>query len=200
MFKTLPPATRATLVANIFLFIAYYLIGPGFMERLALWPVHSFRFEPWQVITYAFMHSGLAHLFFNMFGLFMFGGVLERKWGTRNFLIFYFASVLAAACAQLLWTSYSGDTVPTVGASGGVFGLLLGFALLHPRRRLFLIFLPIPMPAWLFVTLYGILELILGVTNSVAGIAHFAHLGGMAGGALVFAFWGTKRPARRPPQ
>ncbi len=197
MLKQLPPATRAIIVANVILFLVYYLIGPGFMNRLALWPVQTPFFEPWQVVTYAFMHGGFMHLFFNMFALFMFGRALETEWGARNFLIYYFACVLAAAGTQLLWTTLTGSLVPTVGASGGVFGVLLAFALLYPRERLMLVFPPIPMQAWLFVTLYGILELVLGVTSSVGGVAHFAHLGGMAGGALVFAFWGTKRPPRR---
>jgi len=197
MLKTLPPATRAIIVANVILFLVYYLIGPSFMDRLALWPVQTPLFEPWQVVTYAFMHGGFMHLFFNMFALFMFGRALETQWGARNYLIYYFASVLAAAGTQLVWTTVTGTFVPTVGASGGVFGVLLAFALLYPRERLMLVFPPIPMQAWLFVTLYGILELVLGVTSSVGGVAHFAHLGGMAGGALVFAFWGTKRPPRR---
>ena len=197
MLKMLPPATRAIIVANVLLFAVYYLIGPGFMNRLALWPVQTPYYEPWQVVTYAFMHEGFLHLFFNMFALFMFGRPLEAAWGARNYLIYYFASVLAAAGTQLIWTTLTGLLVPTVGASGGVFGILLAFALLFPKERLMLVFPPIPMPAWLFVTLYGVMELVLGVTNSVSGVAHYAHLGGMVGGALVFAFWRTKRPPRR---
>jgi membrane associated rhomboid family serine protease len=197
MLKNLPPATRAILVANLVLFAAYMLIGPALMDRVALWPLQTPFFAPWQILTYGFMHGTFMHLFFNMFGLYMFGRVLEIEWGTRNFLFYYFASVFAAAGTQLLWTTFTGDRVPTVGASGGIFGLLLAFALLHPKERLMLIFPPIPMPAWLFVTVFGVAELVFGVTNTMAGVAHFAHLGGMAGGAIMFAVWGTKRPARR---
>jgi membrane associated rhomboid family serine protease len=194
MLNFLPPATRAILVANVIMFALYYLLGEGFIDRLALYPLATPWFEPWQVITYAFMHGGFAHLFFNMFALYMFGRVLEEKWGARRFLVFYFASVLAAAITQLVVTSLSKSLHPTVGASGGVFGVLLAFAMLFPRQRITLLFPPIPMPAWLFVTLYGILELVLGVTNTQQGVAHFAHLGGMVGGALVLLYWRATQP------
>jgi membrane associated rhomboid family serine protease len=203
MLKSLPPATRAILVANVIVFLLVNLYGAfgvgslAFLNSLALWPLQTPWFEPWQVITYSFVHEQFLHLFFNMFGLWMFGRTLEAEWGARNFLVYYFASVLAAAGTQLLWTTATGQLVPTVGASGGVFGVLLAFAVLYPRQRLMMIFPPIPMPAWLFVTLYGIFELVLGVTGSQAGVAHFAHLGGMVGGALVFAFWRTPRPLKR---
>lgn len=197
MLKSLPPATRAILIANVLVFAVYYLFLGSWMDRFALYPVQSFRFEPWQVITYSFMHAGFLHLFFNMFGLYMFGPALENQWGTRNFLVYYFASVLAAAGCQIAWTSLTRSYAPTVGASGGLFGILLAFAVLFPKQRLILLFPPIPLPAWLFVSLYAIFELYLGVSGTQAGVAHFAHLGGMLGGALVFAFWRTPRPARR---
>jgi membrane associated rhomboid family serine protease len=197
MLKLLPPATRAILIANVLVFLAYYLLGPELVGRMALWPVQTRLFEPWQVITYGFTHTAFLHLFFNMFGLYMFGKPLEQEWGTRNFLVYYFASVLAAAGTQILWTTMTGSSAPTIGASGGVFGILLAFAVLFPKQRLILLFPPIPMPAWLFVTLYAIFELYLGVTGTQAGVAHFAHLGGMLGGALVFAVWRTPRPAAR---
>jgi membrane associated rhomboid family serine protease len=204
MFKSLTPATRAILVANLIVYLVYVVCvvfelfgGLRFMIRLALFPPQSHWFEPWQVITYAFRHNGVLHLLFNMLGLVMFGRVLEAEWGTRNFLIYFFASVLAAAGTQLLWTSITGVVEPTIGASGGVFGLLLGFAALFPRRQLMVLPLPIPIRAWILVTLYGIVELVMGVTNTQAGVAHFAHLGGMVGGGIVMAFWRGPKPARR---
>lgn len=196
MLKSLPPATRAILIANVLVFAVYYLFLGRWMDRFALYPPGDPRFEPWQVITYAFMHGGFLHLFFNMFGLYMFGPALENQWGTRNFLVYYFASVLAAAGTQMVWTTVTQSYAPTVGASGGLFGILLAFAVLYPKQRLILLFPPVPLPAWLFVTLYAIFELYLGVTGTQAGVAHFAHLGGMLGGALVFAFWRTPRPRR----
>jgi membrane associated rhomboid family serine protease len=122
----------------------------------------SGRFMPWQLATYAFMHAGLVHLAFNMYGLWMFGGELESIWGARRLAIFPGASVLAAAVAQLAVSALVDNAAPTVGASGGLFGLLVGFAMLFPQRRIMLLFPPIPMPARVFVTLYGAIELTLG--------------------------------------
>lgn len=153
-------------------------------------------FMPWQLVTYAFLHGGWLHLTFNMFGLWMFGSELERIWGPRRLAFFYFASVLAAAATQLTVTSFAGSAEPTIGASGGLFGLLIGFAVLFPKRIILLLIPPIPLPAWLFVTLYGLLELILGVTGTESGIAHFAHLGGLAGGWLVIRYWRGQAPFR----
>ena len=193
MFASIPPATLALLIANV----AVYLLGISSFGPFALWPLGPL-FDPWQVITYSFLHGNLAHIFFNMFALYMFGGPLERLWGTPKFVTYYFASVLAPGLAQIAVTAASGSQYPTVGASGGVFGLLLGFALMFPRERL-AIYGILPMPAWLFVTLYGLLELFLGATGTQSGVAHFAHLGGMAGGALVMLMWRTRRPNRHGP-
>jgi len=194
MFATLPPATRAILIANGVMFLLQWLAPGVWMDRLALWPLGPL-FDPWQIVTYSFLHGSLLHIFFNMFAVYMFGGPLENTWGSAKYVLFYFASVIAAAAAQLAVTSASGMLYPTIGASGGVFGLLLGFALFFPHERI-AIYGIIPMPAWLFVTLYGILELTLGISGAQTGVAHFAHLGGMAGGALVLLFW-QRRPARR---
>ena len=201
MFKFLPPATRAIIVANVVMYGLLALVNSPSLDRLALWPLATPYFAPYQIITYAFLHGGVAHLFFNMFALYMFGRSLEEFWGPRRFLIFYFASVISAGVAQLTVTSLTHSLYPTAGASGGVFGVLLAFALYFPTQRITLLFPPIPMPAWLFVTLYGVLELVMGVTNTQAGVAHFAHLGGMVGGALVIAYWriaGRDRNRPRP--
>ena len=133
-----------------------------------------------------------------MLGLWMFGSDLERVWGIRRFAIFFTACVLTAAAAQLLVTAFLGSSAPTVGASGGLFGLLLGFAMLFPNRTITPLLPPIPMPAWLFVTLYGVIELTLGVTGSASGVAHFAHLGGLLGGWLVIRYWRSQPPFGRP--
>ncbi len=146
-------------------------------------------FAPWQLLTYAFLHGDSSHLFFNMFGVYMFGSELERVFGPRRYLTLYFASVITAALAQLIYGVVSGSNTPMIGASGGLFGLLLAYAMVFPNRKLFLLFLPIPIPAWLFVTLYAGLELFLGVTGRMEGIAHFAHLGGVVGGFLVLSHW-----------
>jgi membrane associated rhomboid family serine protease len=195
MGNSLPPATRAIIAANVVAFLLQQYFADPMVRYLALWPLGTL-FEPWQLITYAFLHGSLAHIFFNMFALFMFARPLEYFWGSRRFAVFYFACVIAAAATQLLTSSLAGSEEPTVGASGGVFGLLLAFAMYFPRQRITLLFPPIPMPAWLFVTLYGVLELVLGVTNTQAGVAHFAHLGGMLGGALVILYWRARRTPR----
>jgi membrane associated rhomboid family serine protease len=188
MPHALPPATRAILAANVVAFLLQQVFAVPMLQFFALWPLGTL-FEPWQLLTYAFLHGSLAHIFFNMFALFMFARPLEYLWGSRRFALFYFACVIAAAGTQLLTAALAGSAEPTLGASGGVFGLLLAFAMYFPRQRITLLFPPIPMPAWLFVTLYGVLELVLGVTNTEAGVAHFAHLGGMLGGALVILYW-----------
>jgi len=178
----LAPVTALLIAANVLIFV---LTGAG-NSSLALWPLGTL-FAPWQLLTYAFLHGSFSHLFFNMFGLYMFGSELERTWGALRFLVLYFASVLTAAVTQLAWSAFSGSPYPTVGASGGVFGVLLAYAVLFPRRKLMLLFPPIPMPAWLFVTLYGLAELVFGVTGTQSGVAHFAHLGGMLGGFFALA-------------
>jgi membrane associated rhomboid family serine protease len=188
MPSALPPATRAIIAANVVAFLLQQVFAEPMLRLFALWPAGTL-FEPWQLLTYAFLHASLAHIFFNMFALFMFARPLEYLWGSRRFTLFYFACVIAAAGTQLLTAALAGSMEPTLGASGGVFGLLLAFAMYFPRQRITLLFPPIPMPAWLFVTLYGVLELVLGVTNTEAGVAHFAHLGGMLGGALVILYW-----------
>ena len=188
MLNSLPPATRAIIAANVIVFLLQLYSGATLLQQFALWPLGT-RFQPWQIVTYAFLHGSFAHIFFNMFALFMFGRPLEYFWGSRRFTVYYFACVIAAGATQLWTAVLANSTEATVGASGGVFGLLLAFAMYFPRQRITLLFPPIPMPAWLFVSLYGVLELVLGVTNTQAGVAHFAHLGGMLGGALVILYW-----------
>ncbi len=187
----MPPATQALIFSCVIVYFAQSMLD---LDAFALWPLASGQFLPWQLLSYGFLHGGLSHLVFNMFGLFMFGGELERVWGSRRFLLFYLVSVLCAALAQLGVAAWSGSMVPTVGASGGLFGLLLGFAMLFPHRKIVPLIPPIPMPAWLFVLIYGLIELGLGITGSMAGVAHFAHLGGLVGGWLVIRYWRGQLP------
>ena len=205
MLNQMPAATRALLLLNIVVFVAQALAGPLLVRPFALWPPASPEypaaptFEVWQLLSYGFLHGSFSHLFFNMFALWMFGGEIERLLGTRRYVTYYLVCVIGAAIAQLIVVSRMNlPPVPTVGASGGVFGLLLAFGMAFPKRRIMLIFPPIPMPAWLFVTLYGALELYLGVTGSGQGVAHFAHLGGMAAGYALLVYWrGQSRPTHR---
>ena len=133
-----------------------------------------------------------------MFALYMFGSAIEQVFGTRRYLILYFVSVLSAAITQLIVAMLTHAIYPTIGASGGVFGLLLAYGMYFPHNRVMLLFPPVPMPARVFVVVYGAIELVLGVTGSQEGVAHFAHLGGMAGAYLLLRFWrgGIRRPSR----
>lgn len=198
MFRNLTPIVRALLYANLIVYGLEWLTGDWLLANFALWPLGADRleggqpFEPWQLVTYAFLHDprNLWHLFGNMFALYMFGPDAELTLGWRRFSLYYFACVIGAGLAQL-WVvqAFSPGQGETIGASGGIFGLLLFYGMTFPNRRLLLLFPPIPMPAWLFVALYGILELSLGVFGRVQGVAHFAHLGGMATGLALILYW-----------
>ncbi|MDD3764748.1 MAG: rhomboid family intramembrane serine protease [Nevskiales bacterium] len=187
------PVTYVLLVANILVFGLQLQTRDGLIQHFALWPLGA-GFEFWQVVTSAFLHGGVLHLFVNMFGVWMFGREVERAIGSERFAMLYIASVLSAAITQLVATGF-GDPVPTVGASGGLFGLLAAFAMLYPRRIVMLLFPPIPLPAPLFVTLYAAFELYAGFSGTMSGVAHFAHLGGLFGGFAVIRHW--RRSARR---
>ena len=202
----MPPTTTILILANVAGFLLQGLL-PAFVAPFALWPLGSaaatggqVAFAPWQLVSYAFLHGGLFHLGFNMLALYMFGGPLEQLWGSRPFALFYLVCIVVAALTQLAVLGVvppNGQFTPTIGASGGVFGLLLGFGMMYPRQTIVLLIPPIPMPAWLFVILYGLMELYLGVTsNTGGGIAHFAHLGGMAAGFVMIQYWRGRLPIR----
>jgi len=205
MFDSIPTITRALIIANVAVYAVDAMAGHALTYYLALWPIGSGEFpgggpgfQPWQVVTYSFLHANIWHIAINMYALFMFGSELERLWGPKRYLNLYIASVATAAIAQLAYAQFAGvDPYPTLGASGGVFGLLLAYAMYFPHRTIVLLLPPIPMPAWLFVVLYGLLELYLGVTGTQAGVAHFAHLGGMVGAWLMIRFWRGRPPFRR---
>jgi membrane associated rhomboid family serine protease len=190
----LPPGTRTLLLINVAVFALQVLGGNDVLiEYFALWPPASRAFEPWQLLSYAFLHGGAVHLLFNMLALWMFGADVERVWGRKRFLTYYFTCVLSAGLTQVLFTYLTGSQFETIGASGGVFGLLLAFGMMYPHRTILLIFPPIPMPAWLFVTVYGLLELWFGVSGIERDVAHFAHLGGMLGGYLMIRYGRSRR-------
>lgn len=196
-------AVKYLIAANVLVFVLQSLSRGALDGLFALWPLQLIDgesyFHVWQIITYAFLHStgNITHLLFNMLGLWMFGAEIERYVGPRRLLACYFASVVTAALSQLFVPMLFGaPPAPTIGASGGVFGLLLAYAVLFPTRKVVPLIPPIPMPAWLFATLYAGVELFLGVTGTLSGVAHFAHLGGMVGSALVIMQW-WHAPARR---
>jgi len=189
-------AVKILVAANVLMFLMQGLTNDWITEVFALWPLQPIDgqvfFRPWQIISYAFLHDtrNISHILFNMLGLWMFGSEIERYVGPRRLLTCYFASVVTAALTQLLVPALFGAPPGlTLGASGGVFGLLLAYAVMFPTRKVIPLIPPIPMPAWLFATIYACIELFLGVTGTLSGIAHFAHLGGMVGSALVLLQW-----------
>ncbi|MFP4208146.1 MAG: rhomboid family intramembrane serine protease [Wenzhouxiangella sp.] len=206
------PGGSAAITLLIITVVAYFIQVSAFTDvvRLfALWPLGTpgainvgdgtslkTGFGVWQLVSYGFLHGGLAHLFFNMFALYMFGLPIERLWGTRRFLIFYFVCMVGAGLVQLLVAQLAGEIYPTIGASGAVFGLLLAFGMMYPNSRIMLLFPPIPMRAKWFVIVYGLLTLVFGVTGTMPGIAHFAHLGGMLFGLALILYWASRVPAR----
>jgi membrane associated rhomboid family serine protease len=203
MFPPLAAVTRALIIANVAMFGLQLLVGDLTVNYLALWPWHSASagappFQIWQVVSYGFMHDprNLSHLLFNMLALYMFGSDIERSMGTNRYLTYYFTSVVGAALTQLVVQALlHSPPQPTLGASGGVFGILLAYGIAFPERRIMMIFPPIPMPARVFVAMYGLFELALGVTGTQQGVAHFAHLGGMIGGYALILYWrhGSRR-------
>ncbi len=213
MFSNLPPVVRALLIANALVYLLQLALGDAVLSSFMLWPLGSGSdpnatsdFLPWQLLTYGFMHGNAGHLLFNMLALLMFGAPVEHTWGPRRFLAFYLVCVVGAAVCQLIvgaWTlSQGGEAYPTVGASGGIFGLLLAYGMLFPQQRVMLLIPPIPMKARTLVIVYGLVELMMGITNTMPGVAHFAHLGGMLFGWLLIRYWRGQPPfgRRRPPR
>ena len=197
--STIPNIIFALLIANGLLFALQQMtqFDQTLYFNFALWPLGSQfpSFMPWQLLTYGFLHGDLMHIAFNMFMLWMFGRELELVYGPRRFLTYYLTCVVGAGIVQLVVAALQGGVYPTVGASGGVFGLLLLFGMTFPNRMIMLIFPPIPMRAKYMVVVFGLLELYLGVSGRAPGIANFAHLGGMLFGFILIQRW--KNEVRR---
>lgn len=233
----MPPVVKNLIIINVLMLLARFTAEQVFQmplnHILGLYYPASSQFEPYQIVSHMFMHGGLAHLFFNMFALWMFGRVLENVWGGKRFFIYFFITGFGAAFLHMLVNhiqiqalmnemtqskiemvltqghdvilqgkNYTDPqmgklnamiNVPTVGASGAVFGVLLAFGMLFPNTQLLLIFPPIPIKAKYFVIFYGALELYLGVTQPGSNIAHFAHLGGMLFGFILLKIWNMNK-------
>lgn len=187
-FRMLPTVVKNLLIINLIVFLATMVLEKyGYLiitNMLALNPIGSGRFRIWQLVTYMFMHANFEHIFFNMFALWMFGYVIENYWGSRRFLFYYLVCGVGAGLCNLLVPGWS----ITVGASGAVYGILLAFGMMFPEERIYLYFL-VPIKAKWFVIGYAVLELFAGVTGTAAGVAHFAHLGGMIFGFLLILYW-----------
>lgn len=190
-YGQLPPATINLIIVNAILFLAT-LINQDFMIRtFAMFPPESPLFRWWQIITHMFMHGGFWHILFNMYTLFLFGMVVERTIGTKKFLVYYFLCGLGAAALHIGVQSLSGASlyVPTLGASGAVYGVLLAYAYLFPDNKLTLLFPPVTLSAKWMVLIFLAIELITGITGTAEGVAHFAHLGGALMGWLLMVWW-----------
>ena len=198
------------LISNIAIFLLQQIDFETVVGNFALWPYVNeywqhrvgtdfYQFKIWQLLSYAFLHGSVMHLLLNMYALWLFGIALENLWGSRRFAIYYFVSVLGAGLTQLLVTSVTlkqGGYFPTIGASGGVFGVLLAYGLFFPNQILILLIPPMPIKAKYFVLIFGLIELFFGITGTQSGVAHFAHLGGMLSGFLLLAYWKKHPPDR----
>jgi len=194
----IPDVIFVLLVANGLMFaLQQFPALRSLIDALELWPIDSpyGEFYPWQLATYGFLHGDTMHILFNMFMLWMFGRELELMMGSRRFLIYFMTGVVGAGIVQLIVAAWQGGGYPTVGASGGVFALLLAFGMAFPNRMIMLMFPPIPMKAKYMVILFGFFELYLGVSGNAPGVANFAHLGGMLFGFLLLRYW--TKPGRR---
>lgn len=215
-FSSLPTVTKNLLIINVFMLIFTCLNERFMVSTFALYYPTSPFFHWWQPVTHMFMHGGFWHLFCNMFTLLMFGCSLERQWGPKKYLIFYFVTGLGAAALHtgVMWLQMHHymnliaeggsvaagamaqisalKSVPTVGASGAIYGVLIGFAMLYPDTRMTLIFPPVTLTAKWWVVIWLAIELFTGFTGMGGGVAHFAHLGGMLFGFLLIRFWKRK--------
>jgi len=208
-----PRVTRTLIIINLFVYIATLVNGDLVTRWFALYYPASQLFRFWQPVTYMFVHGGFWHILFNMYTLFIFGSVVERMIGERKYLLFYMICGLGAAACHMGVQAieayqYSGGIamgsqaavqnyamlkmIPTVGASGAIYGLLLAYAMLFPESRLTLLFPPVTLSAKWMVIIFAGIELLTGVTGTRMGIAHFAHLGGMIFGFGLIKYWKAK--------
>ncbi|HQW83210.1 MAG TPA: rhomboid family intramembrane serine protease [Ferruginibacter sp.] len=187
-FQRTTPIVLNLIIINALVYLVQYLFD-GTDEKitrlLALFPYNTVYFKPYQLITHMFAHGGFFHLFFNMFVLWMFGSLLEKAWGPKKFLIFYFICGFAAGVTHLAL-----ENVPAVGASGAIMGLFAAFAYLFPNTELIIFPIPVPVKAKYAIALMAAYDLFGGVYPSSGGnIAHFAHLGGLVMGFILVLFW-----------
>ena len=208
--SSLPPVTKNLIIINVIVFVASLLNQNFMIGTFALFYPTSVYFHWWQVVTHMFMHGGFWHIFFNMYTLLIFGCVVERIIGSKKFLLFYFICGLGAVALHLgveylqMQSYMQGAALgnataiqniamikntPTVGASGAIYGVLMGYAMLFPESRMTLLFPPVTLSAKWMVAIFAAIELFTGITGTASGIAHFAHLGGMLIGWLMILWW-----------
>lgn len=216
MFRQIPPITKNLLIINVLAYLAAVVMKGSGIDFNEIFGLHFFmadNFHLYQLVTYMFMHGGVTHLFFNMFALWMFGCVIEQTWGSKRFLWYILACGVGAGlfqeAAQFVqyaveglaaynMVNVGGMIIPTseylnmwvtVGFSGAVYGILLGFGMTYPEERIFIFPLPVPIKGKWFVMLYAAIELFSALSTSSDGVAHIAHLGGMAVGYIIIRHW-----------
>ena len=204
MWSMMTPVVKNLIIINIIVAIGTWIVGDSMFGKFSLFAFESPFFRPWQLLTYMFMHGGFWHILFNMYTLMIFGIALERVWGSKRFLIFYLVCGLGAGlCHALIMhfqissmlsagqmaAAYKLMGVPTVGASGAIYGILLGYGMLYPNNILQLIFPPVALKAKWFVVIFAVIELATGLLGTNDGVAHFAHLGGMLFGLILILIW-----------
>lgn len=202
-----PPIVKNLLIINGLMFLASLMFGDFMYSTFSLYFPTSPNFKVFQLLTHMFMHADFFHLLFNMYALWMFGGMVEKIWGGKKFLFYYLVTGLGAMVLHMFvqWillyhtntynsmeVAYLVTYTRTLGASGAVFGILLAFGMLFPHAVLQLIFPPIRLKAIWFVIIYGAIELFLGFTRTSGGVAHFAHVGGMLFGFILIKYWKHK--------
>ena len=218
MLPNLPRITKILLIANIAAFLVQWLVGAEHMALFELWPFGASEageeipsFMPWQLLTAGFMHANFGHLFFNMLALVMFGAPVEYLWGQRRFVTYYLACIAGAGFCHLAFSTWSFEThreiFSAVGASGGVYGLVLAYGLLFPHQKAAIFPIPMLLSARTVAIIYGLFALGYGVFAMDGGVRHLPHLGGMLVGWLLIRYWrsqppfgGRKRPLNKRPK
>lgn len=185
---SITPAIKGLIIINVAVFILQAMMEYSIVIIFGLVPYLVWReFYIWQLFTYQFLHGGIFHLLFNMLALWMFGSDLERRWGNHYFLKYYFICVVGGAILNAVFVP--DQTVPSIGASAGVYGVLLAYGLIYPNRTIYLYFL-FPLKMKHFVMIIGAISLYSSITATQSGIAHLAHLGGMGFGYF-YLRWGN---------
>ena len=191
LFGNIPAATRNLFLINAIMFIATCINQNFMIGTFAMFYPTSPFFHWWQPVTHMFMHGGFWHIFLNMWCLLMFGSALERSIGSKKYVLFYFVAGLGAVAVHTLVQYLQGPmlNVPTLGASGAIYGIQIGYAMLYPNDIWTLVFPPVSMKAKWFVLIFIAIELFTGITGTADGVAHFAHLGGALFGFLLMLYW-----------
>lgn len=185
----LTPVVRNIIIINVVVFICTAWLVPGLENTLALYDVATGLFRPYQLFTYMFVHAGVGHIFFNMLALAFIAPILEQFWGPRRFLLFYMITGIGAGAFSILVGIMSHAAVATVGASGAIYGVLMGFGMIFPNMQVMLLIPPIPIKAKYLVWVLGGITFLMDSSHTVA---NFAHLGGIVVAYILIRIWRSR--------